>query len=416
MAETRHKTAFTFACDAQKRVLSPSKPVGIVLDLKRSLDSKRTSVDAPHEQPAITDRPLKTRTIRALCQSLSLLALVAVMTGCTTLESHYYAHEMPGDIEAQPNTNAQTIDFSRLSGSAPNSELIGPGDLLEITVAVGIDTRSVMTFPVRVNQNGTADVNEIGVIQLAGYELDEAEGVIALAAQKRQLFVRPHVTVNMKRKRMNRIMVVGAVKDPGLKEIPASESSLLSVLFAAGGLAEDAGTTVQIRNLVNAKTPDAIAGNGGGQILQTGYSAPSSVRIDLVKVTQEGNNGYQIGDGGVVMVEKRDPKAIHVIGLVRKPGMVEFPVNKDMRLFDALALSGYTSSQVANKVFVFRDTGSKGWVRIQCSLNRAKRDERHNVLLAPGDVVSVEHTPSTVFLEALQIIRIGVSSSLNPLL
>jgi polysaccharide biosynthesis/export protein len=352
-------------------------------------------------------------------QTLVALLLVSVLTGCQTRGTHYYAHEIPGDVVALPNSNAQTIDFSRLSGSPPNSELIGPGDLLEVTIAVGIDTRSVMTFPVRVNQDGIADVNEIGTVRLAGFELDEAEGVISQASRQRGLFKNPHVTVNMKRKRMNRIMVVGAVKDPGLKSVPASESSLLSVLFAAGGLAEDAGTTVQIRNLVeNPKSPAAIAGRPETGILQTGYSnsVPNSARVDLVKATEEGTNAYFIGDGGVVMVEKRDPKAIHVIGLVRTPGKVDFPVNKDLRLFDALALAGYTSTQVANKVFVFRNSPTQGWVRIQCSLSRAKSDETHNVLLAPGDVVSVENTPATVLLEALQIIRIGVSGSVNPLL
>ena len=33
-----------------------------------------------------------------------------------------------------------------------------------------------------------------------------------------------------------------------------------------------------------------------------------------------------------------------------------------------------------------------------------------------GDVVYVEHTVATVLLEALQVIRIGVTGSVNPLL
>lgn len=367
----------------------------------------------PRTPPTLVPRP------PAFQQAMLAMLAVVSLSGCLAAGTHYYAHEMPGELVAQANTNAQTINFSQLSGTPPNSELIGPGDLLEITVAVGIDIRSVMTFPVRVNQDGIADVNEIGQIRLAGYELDEAEGVIAQVSQQRMLFKNPHVTVAMKRKRMNRIMVVGAVKKPGVKEIPSSESSLLSVLFAADGLAEDAGTTVHIRNLIDTPdSPEAIANGGRADVLQTGYTSNSrrSVSVDLVTATQEGTNSYHIGDGGVVMVEKRDPKAIHVIGLVRKPGMIEFPVNKDLRLFDALALAGYTSSQVANKVFVFRNSPSQGWTRIQCSISRAKRDEAHNILLAPGDVVSVEQTPATVLLDALQVIRLGISGSLNPLL
>jgi polysaccharide export outer membrane protein len=48
---------------------------------------------------------------------------------------------------------------------------------------------------------------------------------------------------------------------------------------------------------------------------------------------------------------------------------------------------------------------------IQISLRKAKRSGKSNVRLGPGDIVSVEQTPATVLLEALQLIRVGVNGT-----
>ena len=194
----------------------------------------------------------------------------------------------------------------------------------------------------------------------------------------------------------------------------------------AGGLADDAGTNIEIRNVMtrDEALTEAIAATGPDstqKISQTGYSStlatPRSVNIDLISAAQSGANDYFVGDRGVVMVEKRDPKAIFVTGLVRNPGRIEFPQGEDLRLLDAVSLAGYTSSQVAQKVYIIRQPSPDVQpIVIQASLWKAKHDPNHNVLLAPGDTVSVEHTVATVVMEALNMIRVGVTSSLNPLL
>ena len=83
-----------------------------------------------------------------------------------------------------------------------------------------------LTTPVRVERDGMANIPLIGRVALAGFELDEAGPVIASEGITRGVFRRPHVTVTMKRKRMNRITVMGAVKEPSVYELPSSGSSL----------------------------------------------------------------------------------------------------------------------------------------------------------------------------------------------
>lgn len=350
---------------------------------------------------------------------LSLLLLTVLSTGCVAVPNSYLAAELPQEYEAPPNVNTKTIDFSKLSGSPVNTDEIGPGDQLEVSVSAGVSGMTPLVFPVRVASNGFGNVDSMGPIRLAGLELDEAEQVIRQQGMRMQLYVNPRVTVAMKRKKVHQIMVVGAVKDPGQKTIPASQANLLNAIFAAGGLTDDAGRNVEITNLVpELPMPEAIASGERGGVTQTGYSTglTRSARIDLVKATQQGTNAYYIGDGGVVHVEKRDPKAIHVAGLVRKPGRIAFPVNQDLHLFEALALAGHTTTQIADKVYVFRQMPGQDRVRIQCSLAKAKRSPVDDIRLAPGDIVQVEHTPATVLLEALQVIRFAVTSSVSPIL
>jgi len=367
----------------------------------------------------------RSRVLRLSWLTAVLLLLSGAGSGCATLSSnHFYAHDLPAEYIAPTNDNPQLIDFTKLSGATGNSEIIGAGDVLDVSISANLNSKDLFTFASRVGEDGQANLSLVGPVRLAGMELEDAEAAITQACIDRGLFVAPHVTVTTRRKKTNRIMVVGAVKSPGLKNIPIGESDLLSVLFHAGGLADDAGTSVEIRNVLNREEAmSRIAGiaSGPGHVRQTGYSVtnetPKSMKIDLVSAAREGTNAYYVGDGGVVMVEKRDPKAVHVLGLVRKPGRFDFPVTQDLYVLDALALAGHTTSQVADKIYVIRqmqDTSDPAVIRL--SISRAKQDPSHNVRLAPGDIISVEHTPATILLEALTLVRFGLSGSINPLL
>ena len=355
----------------------------------------------------------------AICAAIPLLS-----PGCASLnDNHYYAGQIPGGYDAPPNANPLTIDFAQLSGTATDSDVIAKGDVVNVEIAASVSAKDIFSYSVRVRDDGQADLPLIGPVPMAGISLADADATLTQYCVARNIFRAPKVNVTIRRRKTNRILVVGAVKEPGVKEIPVAESDLLSILFHAGGLADDAGANIEIRNVLTRDETmnEAIAADGSrGGIKQTGYSssnfAPRSVKIDLVSAAQSGSNDYFVGDRGVVVVEKTEPKAVTVTGLVRKPGRVEFRKGEDLRLVDAISQSGYTSSQVANKVYVIRQpTPESRSIVIQASLSKASHDPAHNIRLAPGDIVKVEHTPATILLEAAQFIRVGVSSSLNPL-
>ncbi len=360
--------------------------------------------------------------------SILLMLFVAHSIGCATPQ--YHATDLPPQLHAPPIENPQIVDLTKFAIPAVSNESIYGGDVLEVTISAGLSEKDTFTFPVRVNELGVANLPVIGAVALAGLELEGAEAAVIAAAVQRGLYRAPHVTVTMKRQRINRVTVVGAVKEPGIYELPRGASDLLTALTEAGMLADDAGIHVQIRYPNDSShdklMPTLVARNGMDSVSSAGfsfesvkasaYARPQSLRINLASAAKEGSNGYQLQDGAIVMVEKRDPKPVHVMGLIKKPGRYEFPIREELRVLDAIALAGGVSSTVANKVFVIRRLSSQVEpFLIQLTIHQAKRNGDVNLRLMPGDIVTVEKTPATIILEALYLINFGVGASLNTL-
>jgi len=358
--------------------------------------------------------------IERISNVVSAMMLTACVTGCAQ-RGHFTAATLPAELQAPPVENSQTIDLSCLAGPAASRDLIGPGDLLKVSLAAGLDAGAVVNIFARVGDDGIALLPEVGPIHLAGLYLVQAEQQIAAACVGRGLYRQPHVTVAMEQQRTNRVTVVGAVKEPGIHELPRGSSYLLAGIMAAGGLAEDAGTHIEIRHpaldgrLAWQGAPSATA--PGVQLtgnMTVGSDASARVvRLDLTEAVHQGVGGEYLHDGSVVTIERKQPQPIQVIGLVRKPGQYEFPIHHDLRLFDAIALANGTSSRLADQVVVIRGSpDEQNFVRIAASLSSAKRNPAENLRLAPGDIVSVEETVATAVAGILEsTIRFGMTTA-----
>jgi polysaccharide biosynthesis/export protein len=380
------------------------------------------------------------------------VALLGAVSNCGCAHNVFQATKLPAEYMAPRVDNVQTVDLSKLSAPAVNSEAIDRGDVLAVTIDSsfsGTSDRRPTITPVRVGDDGYANVPLIGRVPLAGLTLSAAEQAIAATAVERGIFRDPVVTVTMQRQRMNKVTVLGAVEKPGIYELPRASSALLNALVVAGGLNKEAGMEVELhrpphlngdsrlaQNNIDLSTVQAVyaepqaassetsagtgansmAGNGNPQLAVAagGVTAPISARIDLALAVKQGGQSYYLNDGDVVMVYKRDPHPIHVIGLVREPGEFELPVNREMRMLDALAKAKGVSSQVADKVHVIRQMpGRSDPIVIQISLHEAKTSGKGNIRLASGDIVSVEQTPATVMYDTVNnFLRFGVSGSI----
>lgn len=82
------------------------------------------------------------------------------------------------------------------------------------------------------------------------------------------------------------------------------------------------------------------------------------------------------------------------------------------RLIDAIAMANGRTLEIADSVRVIRPTG-QGPKVIEASFADAKAGGRSNILLGPGDIVSVEETPSTFVVGIMKdFMRIGFSAGI----
>jgi polysaccharide biosynthesis/export protein len=361
-----------------------------------------------------------------------LLLITACSNGCAN--RIIKARGMPDRYQAAKVTNAQVADLSRLSMSTTSSSLIEPEDVVDVTISSGLEEAGRITpTPVRVGDTGIATIALIGQVPLAGLEPFQAEQRIATAAIDRGLFKAPQVTVTMRKKAVNRITVVGAVKEQGTVELPKGQSTLLAALMAAGSLDEKAGTEIEIRRHENTTATqlsksDSQAGpldanseaiqltsaveqsdvkqaglirprpfQRSQQSLNRPSAQPRTMKIDLATIDGTSDTDIGLQDGDVIRVETRDPHPISVIGLVQKPGQYEMPVGQPVHVLDAIAMAGERSNPWADKIYITRHvTGENEPVVIETSVVNAQHSNESNIRLSPGDVVSVEQTPQTV--------------------
>lgn len=378
----------------------------------------------PYSASRTGSLPCAATSLISRCWTIVLLTFCVLLSGCHG-SNHYYAtntafgQRMPDSLRLAARANPQTVDLSRLASGTGGSETIGVGDVLEVQIAAGLSEDDQSTMAARVANDGTIALPMIGVLNIAGVEPQGAESLIRAEAIRKQLYHNPTVTVTVTHQKMNKVRVLGAVKAPGLYELPPNASDVVSAIAAAQGLEKDAGQKVEVRNPYRSTFTErpAVAGITDPAISTVSSSAASdsgmnAYTIDLISAAKAGDGQYIVQDGGVVMVEKRDPAPIYVGGLVRAAGRYDYPIGQDLHLLDAIQLAGGMSNQLANKIYVVRPLAGGGDPAvIEISYRHAKKSADSNIRLGPGDVVSVEQTPGTVFMEALNLIRFGISGN-----
>ncbi len=363
--------------------------------------------------------------------------MIGMLAGCRA--PNFTARSLPSAYQAPSPPASNELNLERMGSWAVGSSQIDSGDLVAVTVYSGSGDERSTPFPARVAQDGTVMVPLIGSVSIGGLEPVAAEQRIATAAIERGIYRQPYITLTVTEHAVNRVTVMGAVAKPGVVELPRGSSDLASALAAAGGLAVDAGTQVEILHrgsasmLADHQTEPSGDNSSGVKLaayngLATPFGAPAltptapntpqtiqpanteMTRVDLAEAGVASSEGRKLADRDVVMVQPREKRYIHVTGLVAKPNQFELTRDKDIRVLDAIAMAGGTTSLVADKVFVIRQLPNMPEPAvIKISMGTAKHNGEENLRLAAGDLVSVESTPATMMVDTVgKFFRIGL--------
>ncbi|MDB6077292.1 MAG: polysaccharide export protein, partial [Akkermansiaceae bacterium] len=212
-------------------------------------------------------------------------------------------------------------------------------------------------------KSGEASFPLIGSVKIAGMTVPDATRIIKERYAK-EFLVDPQVTLTVENYAAQHVSVVGAVKSPGQIVYPENGTfDLLSAIGSAGGLLENAD-----KNRIS-----LVRASGG----QATYSLSSLQNSGQVPIQPE--------DRVIVYESAYVKKIVTVLGQVKKPGTVEFPLDGSLDLITGIAMAGgYSDIANPKKVSVSRN-GKVSIINAQALAEGGGAP----FVLQPGDIVNV---------------------------
>ena len=289
-------------------------------------------------------------------------------------------------------TNNRISQLALASDVKQGDYVIGSGDLLGVEV---FDVPE-LSRDVRVNETGYISLPLMpSKVRAGGLTPFQLQDKLAELLQTNGLVSTPQVTVSVKEQHSQPITVIGAVKTPMVMQA-LRKTTLLQALSQAGGIADDAGSTV----IVTRPVPD-VSESADPVLDASAPSAPQTFTINLADVLESGDSRFNIPliGGDVVSV----PRAgiIYVVGAVQKPGGFLLQNDLDhMTMLKMLSLAGGTTNTAKMKNAVI----------LRKNLDTGKRDQ------VPVDLSKVMHLKTQdVQMQANDILFVPDSSGLKAL-
>lgn len=319
-----------------------------------------------------------------------------------------------------PEARLRALAIERARTNASQTYLIGPGDLLSVTV---FDLPE-LNRKVRVGSNGIIQLPLIGSMKAAG--LDESELASAIATRLSGSYLQnPQVDVFVEEYKSQQVAVTGSVTKPGLYPLTRERYTILDMLSEAGGLSRDAGPVIEFIPARGGKSSPAFAvaslGNGvlppeeqGDNLAAGGLGQGISIDLNgLLKGINRTALNIPMMAGDVIFIPEAGTFTIE--GWVDKPGT--YPLNRTTTVLAALSAGGGSlfPSRLGN-VQILRSSGAtqEGRQIIGVDLNSVREGREADVLLRSGDIVRVPAwktlvLPWSAYYFVRSLISIGAS-------
>jgi polysaccharide export outer membrane protein len=323
----------------------------------------------------------------------------------------------PRELPAAPQQqNAGALPAGAPGAVAPQGlkaeeTLISANDLLFIMV-FDVDQ---MTREYRVSGTGTVDFPLLAEpVQVAGLTPQQAAQAIAKKCIAAGVLSHPQISVTVRESRLHAVSVAGSVKNPQIYPV-FGRISLLDILTQAGGLAEDAGSTVTIvRGEVSQRLLAAGPDPAGAGTEAKPAAVPATVNVNLQRLLESGdpNSNVEVYPGDRVTVQRAG--IVYVVGAVGRPGAYRLTeANQDMTVLKALTLAGSLGAFAkAKQAILLRPNASapKGRDEIPVDLKAMLRGNVPDRPLQSNDILFVpDSTMMRVLHRAGDIAAMGVT-------
>ncbi|MGO8734248.1 MAG: polysaccharide biosynthesis/export family protein [Terriglobia bacterium] len=320
-----------------------------------------------------------------------------LLMGLTGLFCAHGASSLASEKANGPDNKADTKGGVDPGPLKAEETLIYPNDLLFIQV---FDVEQ-MTHEYRVSATGTLAFPLLAdPVRAAGLSPQQLAEVISQKCIEAGVLSHPQIAVTLRESRIHSVAIAGAVKNPQIYPV-FGRITLMDILSQAGGVADDAGSTVTItRGEVSHRV---LASEAGGAV-EAGKSpsiAPTET-IDLRRLQETGDPDLNVNiyPGDRVTVQRAG--VVYVLGAVtRSGGFLLTSARGDMTVLKAVAMAeNLKSTAKGKKAVILRPNSSApgGREMIPVNLDAMLRGRNPDRALQNNDILFV---PDSTALKAL---------------
>ena len=272
---------------------------------------------------------------------------------------------------------------------------LGPDDVITVTVRTTSEQFPVPPTQARVNGQGQIDLVMVGKLDVNDLTIQEAEDVIREAYVPRY-FREASVHVALDQAAPTRVVVMGAVTNPGLITLRRTDRDLLHAVIAAGGMSIMSSGRITLQRL---RQPD--------KTVTVDFTDPMGIKAML---TME-----PLQSGDIIRVHPATPNTYFVGGLVNAPRPQTYPPGTNVNVLQALAGSAGLRTDVTPSTATLVRRMSNGQdVHVKLDLKRMRKGRDPNIELQSGDILWVPETTLTKvqdFINRVFYLRVGANVS-----
>ena len=248
-------------------------------------------------------------------------------------------------------------------GQSTETLLIGPGDLISITV---FDTPE-MNEEIRVNDSGDVRLQLVGDVKVSGQTASGAAKLIEEALISHSIMKAPQVTVKIKDFATQNVSILGEVKNPGPYEITTSQT-VLKVIAMAGGLNDTADRKITIQRHDH---PDQ----------RVEYYMTNNA--DLAAQT-----AVMVNPGDTVIVPRAP--VVYILGDVGRPGGYTIATNDSkLTMLQLISMAGSTNKTSKSNLRLIRREPDGQQKEIPVQLAAIQKGKQPDIQLQQGDIIYV---------------------------
>lgn len=298
--------------------------------------------------------------ISRLAAPVAILAAAALFSSVAGAQT--FAPKALAPVKDGPMTG-KALRANAVKAGGKESLLIGPGDLLHVTVM----QEPELEQRVRVLDSGEVSLPLIGDVHVAGLDPTAAEAVVAKKYLNGNFLKHPSVSVFVEQYATEPISVLGQVEKPGTYAITAPRT-LLDLLAMAGGLTPLADRHIMVERAPGAKQRE--------------------VRVFLSnRANDELMANVMIDPGDTILV----PKAgiVYVLGDVGRPGGYPMENESRMTVLQAIAMAaGVNRTANEKKAMVIHNVNGQ-YDAEPLPLREIEKGQAPDELLQADDVIYV---------------------------